>query len=100
MHRLDALLENFVILHKSGAEAKGLELLSSKGKILATMLRHDSLQVKDIPSLSGVSFRTCFEHLGFFEQIGIIEKRNDPLDKRRYLVKVNVEKLSNTINND
>ena len=100
MHRLDVILENFADLHRFGAEVNGLELLSSKGKILAAMLRHDGLHVKDIPSLSGVSFRTCFEHLAFLEQLGIIEKTNDPLDRRRSIVKVNITNLHNTLKNN
>lgn len=97
MASYDVLWDSFGKLHECGARDEGLELLSSKGKILAAMLRHDTLMVKDIPHLAGVSFRTCFEQLRFLEMRGVVEKTNDPLDGRRAIVKLNREKLSKTI---
>ncbi len=97
MPTYDAVLDSFEKLHECGAGDGGLELLSSKGKIVAAMLRHDRLSVKDIPHLAGVSFRTCFEQLRFLEMLGVVEKTNDPLDGRRAIVKLNREKLSETI---
>jgi DNA-binding MarR family transcriptional regulator len=97
MAMYDAVFDSFRKLHECGAGDGGLELLSSKGKILAAMLQHDRLSVKDIPHLAGVSFRTCFEHLRLLEMLGVVEKTNDPLDRRRSIVKLNIEKLSKTI---
>ena len=94
MDKRDALLESFLELRGRNADSAGLDLLSSKGKILAAMLQHNELTVKDIPHLAGVSFRTCFQQLRFLEQIGVIEKTLDPLDKRRAIVRLNREKLS------
>ena len=82
-----------------GRFSKELDLLSSKGKILAAMLLHSELSVKDIPHLSGVSFRTCFEQLRFLEQVGVIERKNDPADKRRAIIKLNRENLSQMLPN-
>jgi DNA-binding MarR family transcriptional regulator len=93
------VLDSFSQLHGCGAGDNGLELLSSKGKILAAMLQHDGLSVKEIPHLAGVSFRTCFEQLRFLEMLGVVEKTNDPMDGRRAIVKLNREKLSETIEN-
>jgi len=97
MEKRDALLESFLELRGRNSGGTGLDLLSSKGKILATMLQHNELTVKDIPHLAGVSFRTCFQQLRFLEQIGVIEKTLDPLDKRRALVRVNREKLTSSL---
>jgi DNA-binding MarR family transcriptional regulator len=97
MASYDAVLDSFRKLHECGAGDGGLELLSSKGKIVAAMLRHDRLSVKDIPHLAGVSFRTCFEQLRLLELQGVVEKSNDPLDGRRAIVKLNIKKLSETI---
>jgi hypothetical protein len=97
MAMYDAVFDSFRKLHECGAGDGGLELLSSKGKILAAMLQHDRLSVKDIPHLAGVSFRTCFEQLRLLEMLGVVEKTNDPLDRRRSIVKLNIEKLSKTI---
>jgi hypothetical protein len=97
MASYDTVLDIFKKLHGCGAGDDGLELLSSKGKILAAMLQHDRLSVKDIPHLAGVSFRTCFEQLRLLEMLGVVEKTNDPLDGRRSIVKLNIEKLSKTI---
>ena len=97
MASYDAVLDSFMKLHECGAGDDGLELLSSKGKILAAMLQHDGLSVKEIPHLAGVSFRTCFEQLRFLEMLGVVEKTDDPLDGRRAIVKLNREKLSETI---
>lgn len=94
MHSTDLFLENFFGLLECGTDKEKLDLLSSKGKILATMLRHNELTVKDIPHLAGVSFRTCFQHLSFLEQIGVVEKSLDPLDRRRAIVRLNRENLS------
>jgi DNA-binding MarR family transcriptional regulator len=94
MPNRDFLLESFIGLQECGGGETKLDLLSSKGKILAAMLRHNELTVKDIPHLAGVSFRTCFQQLRFLEQIGVIEKSLDPLDKRRAIVKLNRENLS------
>jgi DNA-binding MarR family transcriptional regulator len=97
MTSYDTVLDSFKKLHGCGAGDDGLELLSSKGKILAAMLQHDRLSVKEIPHLAGVSFRTCFEQLRFLEMRGVVEKTNDPLDGRRAIFKLNIEKLSKTI---
>ena len=97
MASYNALWDSFEKLHECGSRDAGLELLSSKGKILAAMLRHDALTVKDIPHLAGVSFRTCFEQLRHLEKRGVVEKTNDPMDGRRAIVRLNREKLSETI---
>ena len=88
------MLESFRGLRECSVDNAELDLLSSKGKILATMLQHSELTVKDIPHLAGVSFRTCFQQLRLLEQIGVIEKSLDPQDTRRAIVKLNRQKLS------
>lgn len=87
-------LQSLMDLRGCSADNTELELLSSKGKILAAMLQHSELTVKEIPHLAGVSFRTCFQQIRFLEQIGVVEKSSDPLDKRRAIVKLNVTKIS------
>lgn len=94
MSHIEVLLESFRGLRKCSVDNAELDLLSSKGKILAAMLQHSELTVKDIPHLAGVSFRTCFQQLRLLESIGVIEKSLDPQDKRRAIVKLNREKLS------
>ena len=94
MPERDILSESFRELRECSAGNAELDLLSSKGKILAAMLQHSELTVKDIPHLAGVSFRTCFQQLRLLEQIGVIEKSLDPQDRRRAIVKLNRQKLS------
>ena len=70
-----------------------IDLLSPGGRIIAALMQNDGLTVKDIPDLAGISFRCCFDQLRKLEGLGIIERRVDPQDRRRLLVKLNQEKL-------
>jgi DNA-binding MarR family transcriptional regulator len=69
------------------------DLLSPTGRIIAALMQNDALTVKDIPHLAGISFRSCFDQLSQLEDLGIIERRVDPQDRRRLLVALNQEKL-------
>lgn len=69
------------------------DLLSPTGRIIAALMQNNVLTVKDIPHLTGISFRSCFDQLSKLEGLGIIERRVDPQDRRRLLVALNQEKL-------
>lgn len=72
----------------------GIDLLSSKGKILAAIWQNEQLNVKDIPDIAQVSYRTCYAQLRLFEQNGVIEKVVDPLDNRRAIVRLKLDNVS------
>lgn len=79
-----------------GMASKGglpIDLLSPGGRIIAVLMQGDDLTVKDIPDLAGISFRSCFDQLSKLEGLGIIDRRVDPSDRRRLLVKLNRRKL-------
>ena len=83
-----ALLFNFLDMRICSGGVEGLGVLTPRGKILAALLQHDSLSVKDIPHLTGVSSRTCFAQLRDLEGLGVIEKSPDPSYGRRWVVQI------------
>ena len=70
-----------------------LSLLSAEGKILSAIARDEKLIMKDIPHITGISFRSCFDCVRKLTDLGIIEKAKDPDDGCSVVLKLNHEKL-------
>ena len=79
----------FLEMRRCSGEAEGLGVPSSRGEILAALLQHGGLNVKGIPHLTGVSFRTCFAQLRDLERLSVVEKSPDPSDGRRRVIQIN-----------
>lgn len=87
------ILAALVQLGMAGRAGLPMALLSPQGRIIAALMQGDELMVKDIPDLVSISFRSCFDQLSKLEGLGIIDRRVDPSDRRRLLVKLNQKKL-------
>ena len=70
-----------------------ISLLSAEGKVLSAIARDEKLIMKDIPHITGISFRSCFDCVRKLSDLGIIEKAKDPDDGRSVVLRLNHEKL-------
>jgi hypothetical protein len=68
-------------------------LISPEGIILAVIIHHDGLIMKDIPYLTGISFRSCFSVIEKLSALGVIEKLTRQEDRRAITFKINQSKL-------
>lgn len=66
-----------------------ISILSNEGKVLVALMQNDGLIMKDIPHLTGVSFRSTFNCIRKFEVLGIVEKIRSTEDKRAVTLHLN-----------
>ena len=92
----DVLRDTMRLAGRPQANPK-LSLLSTEGKVLSAIVRDERLIMKDIPHITGISFRSCFDCVRKLSDLGIVEKTKDPDDGRSIVLKVNHEKLCETL---
>ena len=68
-------------------------LLSPEGKVLSAIIRENNVIMKDIPLITGISFRSCYEIIGKLCALGIIEKKTHSSDRRASTLNVDRVKL-------
>jgi DNA-binding MarR family transcriptional regulator len=74
-----------------------ISLFSNEGKVLAAIMQGEGLIMKDIPHLTGVSFRSTFDCVRKLTELGVVDKIRDPNDKRAVTLKVNEQMLCQNI---
>lgn len=74
-----------------------ISIFSNEGKVLAAIMQGEGLIMKDIPHLTGVSFRSTFDCVRKLTELGVIDKVRDPTDKRAVTLKVNEQMLRQNI---
>ena len=71
----------------------GRHFLSAEGRILSVIIQSDKAIMKDIPRVTGISFRSCYEIISKLSALGVIEKRAHSSDRRAIRLAVNQPKL-------
>ena len=94
---LCAVLKDTMLLAGKSQTNSKISLLSTEGKVLCAIVRDEKLIMKDIPHITGISFRSCFDCVRKLADLGIIDKIRDPDDRRSIVLKVNHEKLCETL---
>ena len=90
---LYAILKGTGDLAGSLKQNSNVSLLSAEGRVLSAILRNDDLIMKDIPHLTGISFRSCFDCIRKLSELGIVEKARGSNDKRSVVIRLNRKKL-------
>lgn len=93
---LTALQDSVLLVANSQKNAK-ISIFSNEGKILAAISQGDNLIMKDIPHLTGVSFRSTFDCVQKLVELGIVEKKRDECDKRAVTLHINRTNLCQSI---
>jgi len=88
-----SLLSAAVPISGGNAGRSGLYLLSPEARVLSVIIGNSDVMVKDIPLVTGISFRSCYEIICMLSALGIIEKRTHPSDRRAFKLSVNKVKL-------
>jgi hypothetical protein len=74
-------------------QREGRHFLSAEGRILSVIIQSDKAIMKDIPLVTGISFRSCYEIISKLSALGVIEKRAHSSDRRAIRLAVNQPKL-------
>ena len=74
-------------------QREGRHFLSAEGRILSVIIQSDKAIMKDIPLVTGISFRSCYEIISKLSALGVIEKKIPPSDRRTVVLVVNQPKL-------
>lgn len=90
-------LKDALLLASEPKTKSRISLLSTEGRVISAIVRDEKLIMKDIPHITGISFRTCFDCIRKLSDLGIIEKAKDPADKRSIMLKLNYAKLCETL---
>ena len=60
---------------------------------MSVIIQSDKAIMKDIPLVTGISFRSCYEIISKLSALGVIEKKIPPSDRRTVVLVVNQPKL-------
>ena len=74
-------------------EREGRHFLSAEGRILSVIIQSDKTIMKDIPLVTGISFRSWYEIISKLSALGVIEKKAHASDRRAIRLAVNQPKL-------
>ena len=88
-----AVLKGAMLLTGGPQADPKVSLLSTEGKILSAIARDEKLIMKDIPHITGISFRSCFDCVRKLSGLGVIVKARDPDDGRSVVLTLNHDKL-------
>jgi hypothetical protein len=58
---------------------------------LSVIIQSDKTIMKDIPLVTGISFRCCYEIIHKLSALGVIEKKIPPSDRRTVVLVVNAQ---------
>ena len=90
---LCAVLKDTMLLAGKSQTNSKISLLSTEGKVLSAIVRDEKLIMKDIPHITGISFRSCFDCVRKLSGLGVIVKARDPDDGRSVVLTLNHDKL-------
>lgn len=68
-------------------------LLSAEAKVLAALVDKHECIIKDIPSMTGLSDRHCYNCINKLAEAGILLKSKSEKDKRNKIVKIVHDKM-------
>jgi DNA-binding MarR family transcriptional regulator len=88
-----SLLSTRMPILRDEKEQNGLSFLSAEARILAVIIRNNNTIMKDIPLITGISFRSCYEIISKLSALGIIAKKTHPSDRRAVVLSVDKLKL-------
>lgn len=74
-------------------QREGRHFLSAEGRILSVIIQSDRAIMKDIPLVTGISFRSCYDIIAKLSALGVIEKKAHSSDRRAIRLAVNQPKL-------
>ena len=86
-------LEKIASIRAANDANRSFDLLSHKGKIIFVIMQNENLTVKDIPLLTGISCRSCFDQIRSLLELDVIEKVSDPTDGRRMILRLKTENI-------
>lgn len=74
-----------------------MNLLSTEGKIITTLINNPECSSKDLPILAGVSTRTAYDCVNKLTAIGVVEKQKNLRDGRSKYVRLLTDQMCEKI---